>query len=286
MGQTLGSIFKEIHEGFVHAALPEATAQAQWLIAQLGSFNRFDYVLHPEKLVSNELATSMKQAASQILEGMPLEYILGKVSFDGHELEVGPGVLIPRPETEELVHYIADRWKHRLKEGSRLLDLGTGSGCLAIALAARFSQVEVGASDQSFQAIEIAKRNAQKSKVKIDFRVGNWIEPWVGDDNKKFDFVVSNPPYIATSEEGEMSLSTRLFEPKEALFAEEEGLAVYSYFSKNILKITEPGALVAFEIGYRQGERLCEIFKTQGWARGEVFKDLSGHDRFFFIERE
>jgi release factor glutamine methyltransferase len=282
----LEALVKEVESRLLQAAVPSALVQARWLVAQVCEVDPYKYVLYPQTVVSFEKVLEVEKATAQLIQGMPLEYIVGKTVFDGLELELTPHVLIPRPETEELVALMSQFWGKELKAGSRFLDLGTGSGCLAIAMAARFSKSDFFASDVSSQAIEIAKKNAQKIGARLEFRSGDWVQPWLMDDNKYFDFVVSNPPYIGDHERDQVSLSTLHYEPNLALFAQESGLAIYRKLSKDLLKITRPGSRVAFEMGYCQGPALLEIFKVSGWKEGTVLKDLSGHERFFFIERE
>lgn len=296
--KTLGQVVKETRDQMVHAALPNASAQAQWLVAEICGFGPFDYVLYPNRKLEDDVVVAIEQGVARLIQGLPLEYVVGSVSFDGLRLEVGPEVLIPRPETEELVQKVASIFANRENESLDFVDLGTGSGCLVISLARRFPCWKAHASDVSEEALKIARRNAKQTGVDVDFRQGSWIDPWISllgvdskngngfSEGKVFDLVVSNPPYIASSEQIFMSPSTLKYEPHLALFADEEGLAVYKLLSKQLLKITRPGSIVAFEMGFCQAEAIFEFFNTDGWRKASVFKDLSGHQRFFFVERE
>lgn len=281
--KTLKDLVTESKEKLVHAALPGAAQEAEWLVAEICGLDRYEYLLHPQKLIDKEWVQAVENGLQKLVRGVPFAYVTQKIAFDGLDLEVGPQVLIPRPETEELFHLAATLWTPSLEKNSTILDLGTGSGCLAIAMAKRFPYCRVHASDISQDALSLAKKNAEKAGVCVDFRLGDWTNPW---KNCFFDRIISNPPYIGRSETELVSLNALTYEPHLALFAEEEGLANYRRFSEELLNITRPGSLVAFEIGFSQADQIFEFFNRPGWLKARVFKDLSGHQRFFFVERE
>ena len=207
--------------------------------------------------------------------GIPVQYIVGNVDFYGNIIEVNENVLIPRFETEELV----DRVIKRLKDKIRLdiVDLGTGSGCIAIALAKNFDCV-VDAVDISASALEVAKRNAINNNVDINFYLGDMLKPL----NKKYDLIISNPPYIAHDEE--IMNIVKYNEPSIALYADNNGLYYYEEILSNCAKYLKKGALIAFEIGYKQAEEIKKLAYRYLDCDVEVEKDLQGRDRYIFIK--
>lgn len=267
----------------VNAAMPCAQAEAQWLVCQVLNIPRYRFATHPQDAVEREDLKKVKDALHRRMEGEPLAYIVQNCSFCDLQLHVTPDVLIPRPETEELVIYVRDWAKEYGHEKPKGLDLGTGSGCIALALAHYLPAWKWHASDISPRALTVADKNAHVNKLNIDFRLGNWHEPWKGE---LFDLIVCNPPYIAYEQAFLVSAQTLAFEPSLALFAQEQGLAVYRQLSKLLLDITRSKGLIAFEMGFAQEKELPEIFSCQGWIRGRIINDMCGKPRFFFIERE
>lgn len=207
--------------------------------------------------------------------GIPVQYIVGNVDFYGNIIEVNENVLIPRFETEELV----DRVIKRLKDKIRLdiVDLGTGSGCIAIALAKNLD-CAVDAVDISASALEVAKRNAINNNVDINFYLGDMLKPL----NKKYDLIISNPPYIAHDEE--IMNIVKYNEPSIALYADNNGLYYYEEILSNCAKYLKKGSLIAFEIGYKQAEEIKKLAYRYLDCDVEVEKDLQGRDRYIFIK--
>lgn len=287
---TLQELVQYFTHKFQMGAMPQSSMQAQRFVSALLDIPRYDFVLHPSHLVNASNVERLKVASMRFLQGEPLEYISGCSEFDGLRLRVTPDVLIPRPETEgivERVHTIIKQKTWLANDERSALDLGTGSGCLAIAMERRLAggvpRWLWHASDVSPAALDVAKDNANRHGASIDFRCGSWLEPW---PDKFFDLVLCNPPYIGQHEIFLMGASTLQFEPKIALFAEDEGLAVYRHLARELPRYLHSGALVAFEIGFMQSFDIKEIFNIQGWQPGVIERDLSGHPRLFLIERE
>lgn len=206
--------------------------------------------------------------------GIPVQYIVGNVDFYGNIIEVNKNVLIPRFETEELV----DRTIKRLKNKTNLdiVDLGTGSGCIAIALAKNLD-CHIDAVDISKEALEVAKKNAINNQVSINFYLGDMLTPL----NKKYDLIISNPPYIAHDEEI-MSI-VKNNEPHIALYADNNGLYYYEKILSNCNKYLNKNGLIAFEIGHNQAEIIKKIAYQYLDCEVVVEKDLQKKDRFIFI---
>lgn len=296
---TYKSLQDEVTKIFTHSAMPLAKQEASYLVADLLGVSCQDLLFYKERPVEEKLAQGVLEGAQRRNRGEPLGYISGRVFFDDLELFVNPYVLLPRQETELLVERfflrVLKKWNLREKK-IRVLDLATGSGAIAFALERRFRkaglQAEIFASDVSHMALEVARKNSQYLKSQVEFREGSWLEPWpefrseFGSKRLFFDAVICNPPYIAKSEIDLVGFSVLCFEPQLALFAEEEGLAAYRHLSLALAESLGPRAVVGFEIGFAQGSAIEKIFTSTPWVKGELEQDLSGHDRFFFIEKE
>ncbi len=217
-----------------------------------------------------------KENIDRLNNGEPVQYIVGNVSFYGNIIDVDKRVLIPRFETEELVEntvkYIK---KYNYKS---IVDIGTGSGCIAITLKKFFPEILVDAVDISKDALEVAKKNANKNNANINFYEGNLLEPL----SKKYDVIISNPPYIAYDEE--IMDIVKNNEPHIALYASNNGLYYYEEILKNVYKYINNNGLIAFEIGYSQGEKIKKLAsKYLNKYDFEIKKDMTGKDRMVFI---
>lgn len=217
----------------------------------------------------------LDEGISLLKQGIPVQYIVGDVNFYGNTIQVNKNVLIPRFETEELVSKTYERLKHL--NNLEILDLGTGSGCIAITLK-KLLNCRMDAVDISSKALEVAKDNALLNKVDINFYCGNMLEAI----DKKYDCIISNPPYI--DEDEEIMDIVKNNEPKLALYAPNHGLYYYEEILKKSKDYLKPGGLIAFEIGYQQGQAIKDLARTYlPSAEVEVLKDLQDKDRFVFI---
>lgn len=207
---------------------------------------------------------------------VPVQYLVGNVDFYGIPIKVNPNVLIPRFETEELVEKII-KYSKKLNKKLSIVDLGTGSGCIAIALAKKLN-AKVTAVDISPLALETAKQNALNNQVEIDFLEGNMLEPL----SSTFDIIVSNPPYIDESEE--IMELVKNNEPSLALYAYENGTYYYRKILENAQTYLNNKGIIAFEIGDKQGPKLIEL-SQQCFPNSEsrIEQDMQGRDRFFFL---
>lgn len=221
---------------------------------------------------------NIEEAIKQLNKGIPVQYIVGNVDFYGYEFKVNKNVLIPRFETEELVNRTINYIKQYIPN-PKIVDLGTGSGCIAITLSKELN-VSVDAVDISDKALEVAKQNNEMNKSKVTFYQGNMLEPL----NKKYNVIISNPPYISRNEEIQDLVKNN--EPELALYADNDGLYYYEEILKNASNYLEEKYLIAFEIGYLQGERIKELAnKYLNNVNVSIEKDLSEKDRFVFINK-
>lgn len=216
----------------------------------------------------------INEAIKKLEQGIPVQYIVGNVDFYGNIFEVNENVLIPRFETEELVSYTYEKIKS--KSNLNIVDLGTGSGCIAITLS-KLLNCEIDAVDISKEALEVAKRNNTNNNTKVNFYLGDMLEPL----NKKYDVIISNPPYIAYDEQ--IMDIVKNNEPHLALYADNNGLACYEKILSTCKNYLNDKALIAFEIGQSQGKEIEKLAHKYLNCNVEIKKDLNNLDRFVFI---
>lgn len=218
------------------------------------------------------------------VKGKPVQYITGVEHFFGRTFIVNESVLIPRPETEELIVGALNRMETLFSKEKpiSLVDIGTGSGVIAITMKLEWQSANVIATDISESAIQTAKINAEKLNAKVDFRLGNLTEPI---EQEKWDVILSNPPYISHDEAKEMSEIVLNYEPHTALFAEEEGLYYYRKLAEKLPHIVKDTAIIGVEIGHTQGEAVANLLQNSfPQAKVEVVKDINKKDRFVFCK--
>lgn len=218
-----------------------------------------------------------KENIKRLNNGEPVQYIVGNVSFYGNIIDVDKRVLIPRFETEELVE---NTIKYIKKYNyNTIVDIGTGSGCIAITIKKIFPSMLVDAVDISKDALALAQSNSIKNDTLINFYEGNLLNPL----NKKYDIIISNPPYIAYDEE--IMDIVKNNEPHLALYADNNGLYYYEEILKNVYNYINKNGLIAFEIGYDQAEKIKQIVqKYLNNYNIEIKKDMTGKDRMVFIK--
>lgn len=230
-----------------------------------------------DKLLLQQKYSNLDEVIDKLNQNYPVQYLIGNVDFYDCDILVNENVLIPRFETELLVEKLINRLKKIKKEDLKLIDLGTGSGCIAIALKKNL-EIDITAIDISNQALDVAKSNAIRNKVSINFQIDNITECNLND----YDIIVSNPPYVSKKEP--VGEETK-YEPQNAIFAPKNGLYFYEEILKNINKLSKKPILIAFEIGMNQGseiQRLQEELLPEYTFNLE--KDYSGKDRFIFLE--
>ena len=222
------------------------------------------------------------EGVEKLKENEPLNYVLGYSYFYGYKMIVNENVLIPRFETEELVGLVLSKYDEYFKgQKINLADVGTGSGAIAIALKKEEANLNVCASDISFDALNVAKQNAKNNDADITFYQGSMLEPLI-ENNIKLDVLVSNPPYIKQDEV--LDPSVKDYEPHVALFGGNDGLKFYRMIFENAHKVLKEKSMLFFEIGYDQRENLTALAHEYfGDGHIEVFKDINKKDRMLFI---
>ncbi len=225
--------------------------------------------------VSSEHFALWQQALPRLLDHEPVQYILGKAWFYGMELDVNPSVLIPRPETEGLVELVLPM----LATGARVLDIGTGSGAIAITIKKLFPTAEVHATDIDTGALETANANAQCLGCDICFHICDLMP----DSEELWDIIISNPPYITVEEFATLDAEVRLWEPSQALLAGCDGLDVYRRLIPLAFAHLKPGGLLALEHGYSQREAITRIARDCGYKVVFAGEDLAGRHRYLIL---
>ncbi len=245
----------------------EARAEASLLLRHATGLSKAALLASP----NSPAPEALEGLLARRLRGEPVAYIVGSREFYGREFAVSPAVLVPRHETETLVDAALFR---SLEPGSRVLDVGTGSGCLAVTLALERPDLKVFASDVSQSALDVAVGNAARLGARVDLRAGDLFEPWGGE---RFDLMVSNPPYVAVGDE--LPAEVAGFEPEVALYAGEDGLAFYRRLASEAAGYLDSEAALLLEAGDRAAARVEEIFVGAGWRTEGWRDDLMGMPR-------
>ena len=240
------------------------------------SFTDFVFTLQQE--VTEEEEVFVKGIFQQLATHKPAQYIIGQADFFGMQLKVDERVLIPRPETEELVELILTE---NPEESLNILDIGTGSGAIALALAKNRPDWSVTAADISQAALELASENAKNQNLNIFFKKSDCF----AEISEKYDIIVSNPPYISREDESEVGLNVLHSEPHLALFADEDGLAIYRRMAEDAKDYLKDGGKIYLEIGYKQGQSVPDLFRKHlPEKRIRTLKDQFGQDRMVAVD--
>ena len=276
--KTLGEILQLSTTHLKEKKIPRARREAEEIVSFALKIKRLDLYLQYDRPLEEQELTLCRQLLKRASSGEPLEYIFGEKEFYHCQFCVTPKVLIPRQETEILLDIVV----HEAKPGVAW-DVCCGSGCLGIALKKAVPSVNVTLSDISQEAIELAKKNAERNHVDVFFETGDLLTPFKG---KKADLILCNPPYISQKEFESLDFSVRNFEPKIALIGGESGLEYYRRLAEDLPRFLNPGAKIYFEIGASQGGSVLNIFSASCWRSKQIRKDWSNLDRFFSLEFE
>lgn len=254
---------------------------AKILLAELLQKNPLELLLNLSEMVSEENCELYKKEILALESGKPLQYVIGYVNFYGNKFDINENVLIPRFETEELVENTIKYIKKLFQEPIEILDLGCGSGVIGLTLEKKVSTKSVDLVDISEKALVVAKKNCENLNSKANLIKSDFFS----NLNKKYDVIISNPPYIKTNEKIEDIVKKN--EPHLALYGGEDGLDCYKKILKNIKIFLKNNFLIAFEIGYTQKDEIISLIKKYLTnVKIETKKDLSGKDRMIFIFKE
>lgn len=245
-------------------------------LSEISGFSKAKLKAFPETELIETQQQRLQQLLAELKSGKPVQYALGYEYFYGLKFEVNPAVLIPRPETEELVSWVIDGVQQR---PVRILDIGTGSGCIAISLKHELYEAEVTAIDISTDALETARENAEINNADVNFVQADILQHQHLDLGK-FDAIVSNPPYVTMSDKEQMHGNVTDFEPHTALFVpEDDPLIFYKAIADFALKSLNPNGLLFFEINESLGKETIKLLIDRGFQNAELRQDIRGKDR-------
>lgn len=272
----LAQMFKDFEEQLITQG--EEAESLSFVYRSLKNLSFTDFIFAIQQEITPEEKEFVESIYNQLAAHVPAQYIIGHAEFYGMELKVDERVLIPRPETEELVELILTE---NAKPNQSVLDIGTGSGAIALALAKNRPDWLVTASDISPDALNLASENASLQDLKISFKKSDCF----AEIAENYDIIVSNPPYISRADELEVGLNVLHSEPHLALFAEENGLAIYRKIAEDTKNHLREGGKIYLEIGYKQGHSVPALFrKYLPEKRVRTLKDRFGQDRMVVVD--
>ncbi|WP_205401448.1 peptide chain release factor N(5)-glutamine methyltransferase [Streptococcus lutetiensis] len=270
--ETISQLEKQLQE------IGEDPENLTYVFRELKGWSLLDFILHQNKEVTESDQKLLESIMAQLEDHRSPQYITGKAYFRDLELAVDERVLIPRPETEELVDLVL---KENSKADLRVLDIGTGSGAIAISLKSARPDWQVTASDISQGALQLAEENSKLNQVSLDFVESDVFSQITGT----FDVIISNPPYIAYDDKDEVGVNVLASEPHLALFADEDGFAIYRQIIEGAGEHLSENGKLYFEIGYKQGDGLRALLsKHFPQKRVRVLEDIFGKDRMVVMD--
>ena len=272
----LAQIFKDFEEKLI--AQGEEAESLSFVYRSLKNLSFTDFVFALQQEVTEEEKQFVEEIYKKLVAHIPAQYIIGHADFFGMQLKVDERVLIPRPETEELVELILTE---NPEKNLKVLDIGTGSGAIALALAKNRPDWSVAAADISQDALDLSLENANAQNLNLSFIKSDCFS----EISSKYDIIVSNPPYISREEQEEVGLNVLHSEPHLALFADEDGLAIYRRIAEDSKDYLNDGGKIYLEIGYKQGQNVPALFmENLPEKRVRTLKDQFGQDRMVVID--
>jgi release factor glutamine methyltransferase len=282
------------------ASVPSHTLAAELLLMHILQCDRAWLYGHPEETLAEDASSRFLEMVARRSAGTPTQYLTGKQEFWGLEFEVGPGVFIPRPETEHVVEVALARLgpqhasiKPKREQATaplRIADVGTGSGCLAVALARELPAARVWATDISLAALEFARRNAGRHGIlnRMEFIEANLLTPFLPGGPVScaapFDLIVTNPPYVGFNEAAQLPREVREHEPPQALFTDTVGYMIYTELLAQSAQLLVRGGIMVMELGHDAAKHALALVGS-GWTRVDVTNDLAGIPRVLTAER-
>ena len=274
----LAQLFSDFEEELIRQG--EEAESLSFVYRSLKNLSFTDFVFALQQEVTEEERQFVEEIYQQLAAHKPAQYIIGYADFFGMQLTVDERVLIPRPETEELVEHILSE---NPETNLSVLDIGTGSGAIALALAKNRPDWSVTAVDISQDALDLATENAKVQNIQIFLKKSDCFT----EISEKYDIIVSNPPYISRKDESEVGLNVLHSEPHLALFADEDGLAIYRRIAEDAKEYLKDGGKIYLEIGYKQGQSVSDLFRKHlPEKRVRTLKDQFGQDRMVVADDE
>ncbi|MFQ6031308.1 MAG: peptide chain release factor N(5)-glutamine methyltransferase [Candidatus Zixiibacteriota bacterium] len=281
MNNTCLEILNQAVEKLRSAGIDRPRTNAELLLGAVLNKSKIDLYLNKEQILTSDEIEKFNQYIEERISGRPVQYIIGTVEFFGLEFKVDERVLIPRPETETLVEVVIEQLANKKK--LKIIDLGTGSGVIAVSLAANLKSPFIYATDVSKKALRVAKENAIKHKVEnqIEFLCGSLFEPLKNKNLEgQIDCVVSNPPYVGKDEFETLPREIKNYEPTVALASEKDGLFFHKQIIENSFDFLKKGGLLALETALGQAGEVAELFRqSDNYNNIRIIKDLGGISR-------
>ena len=257
----------------------EAANIADWVMEHITGKKRIDRLMDKQAALSEIQLSRLQSILAELATHKPIQYVLGEAWFAGSKYYVNESVLIPRPETEELIEWTAETIQNSKFKIQNLIDIGTGSGCIPISLKKKLPQIAVTSIDVSGEALKVARQNAETLNTEINFLQLDFLNEANWDQLPVFDIIVSNPPYIKQSEEASMSKNVLAFEPSLALFVpDEDALLFYRKIALFAKAHLSTQGFIFLEINEALGKEVIRLFKSSGYEV-ELRKDMQGRDR-------
>lgn len=279
--QSVLDVLKKTEAHFARIGFNQPKVEAEWIIAAGLNCKRLEIYLQHERMLTEEELAVLREYVKRRTKREPLRYIEGKTEFYGLPLKIRSGALIPRPETEVFVEEILKR----MPEGRslRVVDLGTGSGAIAIAIAANRPQARVLGIDLSTEALTLARENIESLDLgeRVKLKQNSWLEGF----DRTADWIIANPPYLSSEEWSTAEEDVRVYEPREALVSGNEGRADLEEIMKSAWTCLESGGNVALETGIQHHEHLEKLAREIGYEGIESLEDQRQRERFFFVKR-
>lgn len=286
---TYAQLLKETATQLKRLGVPNFDQEARWILSFAAGRDNTRLAAELNQTADGAVKKKVEEVLRQRSTGRPLVYVTGETEFYGRRFKIGPAVLIPRPETECLVAEVLRQLKanNDRQEGLLMLDVGTGSGCIALTLLSELPRSRAVATDISLEALRLAAENARALGLesRVWFVQANLLKPLQAAE--KFDLVVSNPPYIDPSEMDSLDPAVREFEPTVAIESPQGGTWFHGRLAREAPAFLKPGAVLAFEVGNRQSRLVCGILKKTGlYETPKIYADLSGYERVVLARRK
>ena len=268
---------------------PEINSIKYLAISEITKLSKSHLRAFPEMEFTSAHSEKLIDTLHQLITGKPIQYILGETEFYGLTFKVTPAVLIPRPETEELVEWVLKEYQvasSEYQDGLSILDIGTGSGCIPITLKKCLPEAQVSAIDISKDALEIAKQNADLNQVEVNFIEQDILQPNLAICNTHYSILISNPPYVTNSEKAEMHTNVLAHEPHLALFVDDNNpLIFYNAIADFALQHLEKDGLLFLEINENLGAKTVELLQHKGFSNIELRQDMRRKDRMIKAQK-
>jgi release factor glutamine methyltransferase len=278
--ETIAAYFKRKLTGYYPD--DEIKAVSRLIMEEVYGVSLVDLFSDKNTILSDTQIQKLDDIIIRLQHKEPVQYILGRTVFYGMPFQVNRYVLIPRPETEELVEWVI---KESDEETKSILDIGTGSGCIAVVLAKKLPETYVEAWDFSMDALKMARENASRNNATVHFSQQNVLQDIAA--TLSFDVIVSNPPYVTESEKNDMESTVLDFEPHLALFVpDDNALLFYERIADLAMQILKPHGKMYFEINREKGQEIVEMLAHKGFINIELRKDISGNDRMIRAQKE